>query len=503
MDHDGVHGMDLSGRSSLTLGPSDADSDAQRSYERQFSSDADVVVVTHAMLGRDLLSRYVATSKERKRQGMTVDAALAPAERWLAANQQRLEVETGGEGRLPDHRNLIVDEAHLLRESIESSMSTSISLCALIRQCAALAKCPSKPVPDKAMKQMRLIRGELIARAEENGSSIRMSWSREDPLQSIVTRLGTALSTIRTTKVRSDLEHDAIGVARARYAIEESIRARDAVSTIFEWSPVRAFPSITVGRRNLRSELDFLWNRLDSAALVSATLYTDNVAGPSLGYMSNRLHVPAKSVIAFPPIIANWIRRPVKAFIPALATVQQLEPGDDVLRLNAIAAHIVRIAEGDPRGTLVLSTSRADSAALTERLRILLGEERIIDGTTDRLTRLKDLHVSKARAGLRPVWLAQGPAWTGLDLPDDVIDALVITRLPFPKPDAAFGGERSHYGVDKIARMGMTVKQGVGRLVRIRNASPKTLHFLDGRIRTVKSAGMALALARSYGAEEF
>ncbi len=79
-------------------------------------------------------------------------------------------------------------------------------------------------------------------------------------------------------------------------------------------------------------------------------------------------------------------------------------------------------------------------------------------------------------------------AWTGLDLPDECLDTLVLTRLPYPRPTIVSDGKKGAYGAEKIAQMAMTFKQGIGRLVRVRNARPKKLWVLDGRIALLDNA---------------
>lgn len=486
----------------LILGPSDAGTESDRSYHAQFGQAHGILLVTHAMLARDLMTRFVATSRNRRKAGMQIDPRLSPQERWLLANLQRLEVETGDEGRLPDYRQIIIDEAHLMRDIFESSMRTGISLSMLVSQISALSKSSKGLVPAQALKEIKAIKAELSKSPKaQKGERIEINWNRETQFHQILSRLDTAIDLIKVDKAADDLEHQAIAIKRAKYAIQESLRARDSVSTIFEWSPVKSFPTISVGRRNLGSQFNLFWERLQSAALISATLYTENVTGPSVDYIAGRLSVPVARKQTFAPIPASWIKDSVTAMLPSRDTALELEPGNDKQRLDAIAQQIASI--DSETGMLVLSTSRADTQGLAKRLAQLTSPDRIIDGAEHTLSANKLHYIAKVKAGRKPIWLAQGPAWTGLDLADQLIDNLVITRIPFPVPDAIREGQKSHYGAHKVNQMAMTFKQGIGRLVRSRTASPKRLWILDGRILDLQSARGALKLVKSYTHKEF
>lgn len=473
----------------LALGPSDKNTAADLAYQAQFVDDADIFIVTHAMLARDLVARFIATSRQRHAENMTVPAHLTGADRWLCLNNQRLLCETGDEGRLPDYRRLIVDEAHLLRDNFDTALRTGISLTALLRHVESLSKSSKKPVPAAAKKAVKEVRDALSRHVDAHGGDrIQINWSQPGNYADLLEKLDSALGTIKTNKA-PEFESEVAAISQARHAIKESLRARSAVSTIFEWSPVAAFPTISIGRRHFLSEFGFLWNRLDSAALISATLYTENVGGPSIGYMAARLAVPADKRREFKPIRANWIKKPVSLI---LDKDEPIIPSDDPAGrsewLDTLAKRITELAS-DATGTLVLNTRRDDSRQLAVRLADLVDPIRIIDGTTGRMSALKQAYIRAARDQLSPIWLGQGPAWTGLDLPDDTLDLLIMTRLPFPPPDARDTANEtsSFYGADKIAKMAMTFKQGVGRLVRVRDAKPKRFALLDSRVLTLKN----------------
>jgi len=507
------HALDVAGVAmtiplSIALGPGEATTEPGLAYGTQFDEGADVLIVTHAMLARDLITRFIATNRARRVQGMNLDAEPDPQKRWLLANDQRREVETGDEGRLPDYRRLVVDEAHLLRDNIEGAMTTGIAINPLIRHVAALAAGSSAAVPAGTLTRLKKIKTDLSNHALKSaGESLIINWNDHRGLGDIVERLAEEVSRIKTGKTAAELKGDAIAVDRARYALNESLRARNHVRTKVEWSPVAAFPSIVVGRNFLGSELRMLWDRLESATLISATLYTENIAGPSMRHSAARLFVPEDRQMSFRPIEADWLREPVTAWLPENASAARLIPDDGQGRADWIEALVEHISTTESLcdGTLVLSTSRSLTHDVAVGLARIIGEDRVIDGSSMRLSAGRARYVSDQRAGRRPVWLSQGPAWTGLDLPDESIDTLFITRLPYPRPEAedTSGARTQIYGATQVSAMMMTLKQGIGRLVRIRGARPKRMIMLDGRILDGKRSKGALALIGKYRIETF
>jgi ATP-dependent DNA helicase DinG len=99
---------------------------------------------------------------------------------------------------------------------------------------------------------------------------------------------------------------------------------------------------------------------------------------------------------------------------------------------------------------------------------------------------------SRHRAGVRPVLLGLGTAWTGVNFVDEsaqpgddfLLTDLVILRLPL-------GLNRTTAMTSRIDRMGMypiinealiILKQGLGRLIRRDGLTDRRLWVLDGRI---------------------
>jgi CRISPR type IV-associated DEAD/DEAH-box helicase Csf4 len=123
-----------------------------------------------------------------------------------------------------------------------------------------------------------------------------------------------------------------------------------------------------------------------------------------------------------------------------------------------------------------------------------LHETRLIDqGPNESIARIKNTFVEMARKGNRPIWLATGGAWTGLDLTDEgvtdptednLLTDLVIVRIPL-------GRSRSVAHQIRVEKLGLEeeffaaallLRQGIGRLIRREGVQNRKLWFLDGRI---------------------
>jgi CRISPR type IV-associated DEAD/DEAH-box helicase Csf4 len=97
--------------------------------------------------------------------------------------------------------------------------------------------------------------------------------------------------------------------------------------------------------------------------------------------------------------------------------------------------------------------------------------------------------------GKKPVWLATGAAWTGLDLRDEeteeALQDWILTDLVIPR--CPMGRNRTAAHVARVSRLGFeqelldaafTLRQGLGRLIRREGLKKRNIRFLDGRTYT-------------------
>jgi ATP-dependent DNA helicase DinG len=113
------------------------------------------------------------------------------------------------------------------------------------------------------------------------------------------------------------------------------------------------------------------------------------------------------------------------------------------------------------------------------------------------------------RAGIRPIWIATGAAWTGLDVTDatapasedNAIQSLFILKLPFDQRDVSQGGLHFH---NVMAKCLFKLKQGIGRLVRRPGRNNMQVVIFDGRLYSSKHKYYAIRnyLDQNYEKEE-
>jgi CRISPR type IV-associated DEAD/DEAH-box helicase Csf4 len=288
-------------------------------------------------------------------------------------------------------------------------------------------------------------------------------------------------------------------IKRWRYALEQICSYKFDARVTF--SPKLRLPSVTVGPSYLRHYFDALWESCESACLLSATLYTCEKPGQfSSRYLRLKLCLPSDRALDTKPFIAPWIydTPTVHTVAPASAEAFAYPGGEAPAELekwfDTIAHSLSIIANDAAGGTLVLCNSYADTEALGGRLDSI--KRRLIVQTRDNSVKaLTAVFKVKARDGERPVWIATGPAWTGLNLRDElaenaaddrILTDLVITRSPMGRNRTAAHMSRvSTLGFEhELLDAAFTLRQGLGRLIRREGLQDRRIWFLDGRIHT-------------------
>lgn len=142
-------------------------------------------------------------------------------------------------------------------------------------------------------------------------------------------------------------------------------------------------------------------------------------------------------------------------------------------------------------GVLVLCTAYADVRALETNLRDLLGERLVAQAPGRRFQGLLNDFRRIHAKGLRPVLIGVGTAWTGVDLSDSEVSPeqdtlltdLVITRLPVSLNSSLSMQQRVNaMGLYPLVNETLlTLKQGLGRLIRRDGVTSRHIWFLDGR----------------------
>lgn len=459
---------------------------AQKSYARQYDTDAQVIVATHALLARDVAART------GRRADDEIDAAAV-----AVANERRIRLETAEDRILPEWRHLVVDEAHQLASGFMMALTSHLSFHRLLRildERASSGAEISEDALDKLHRAVALHEGSPprgLRRTQRLSMELRhhsrLVRQIERCIPEDASRLGAE---------PSDTDY----LARFRDAAVLAQRGRRLVAPSITWSDVQGRLGLSITPLSFLRQLDFCFRSCRTAALLSATLYAHDDDLPE-EHVVRQLALPAERVRAHDAIPADWATRTVTLHLPSEAASAMLNPtrrdwGD------ALAVAVANAAEVGG-GTLVLATSHETVAALAGRLadhgpRVMTTDDRGVAAAAERFA-------SAARRGDRPIWIATGPAWTGLDLPDDVVDALVVTRLPYGLANPILHEHltatvRSRAGFrDMETDMLKVLRQGIGRLVRDRAATrPRALWIADGRIVGHVAGARALTSLREY-----
>ena len=435
---------------------------AEEEYQRLRSGlhEANLVICSHAMLAVDLRQRRIAP-----------DATTI----------------------LPNYGYLIIDEAHLLESSVAAVESVSFSpftLRSLVRDLEKIGN-------QKTRAKVADICSEIIhqGRAFKSGATVSPHQWNAQGYQSPpiiahymreLERLKEALDDLLKGKKPNGnaLVNSLIGV---RATIHRILSKKYTLRV--DVSPVRKYPSFCAGPYSVDYVFEQLWAQpfLVGAALASATLVLPGGVGAS--HIQKLLVIPSSRADIHVPVVPRWVTDPVTLHLPADPSAwlppqeTQFEEGAEDALNRAIEAWTEKLGElarrvlkDSQKGTLLLATSYETIELLEEMLEGL--EDRVVaqrPGVPFANTRQRFMEL--VAAGKRPIWLATGQAWTGLDLGDALSDE-IVTRLPFPGRGSRVSAGRGASKYDTA----FTFRQGNGRLVRGEGASDKRLWVADGRI---------------------
>jgi len=397
---------------------------------------------------------------------------------------------------------LLIDEAHQFEQNVANVHSDGLSLYSLV------SRLKHSKSPAKAVKAVHQLTEFLQTPALEGDSNINIVQSSDSVKNGIKSHLNQ-LASILKSKTYSNV--DRINIVRRVIANTQSaLEGTSSDSAYISFSPDRRYPTISTGKSNLGLVLGSLWKEIHGGAvLASATLYIKNQYGEDkCDYICDILAIPSSRLHITAPVIAEWMTSIPQLHTPSETAAKLIarpffNKGDSIEAyeilverwLNSLAAKINKVADNAKGGTLVLATSYAQLSVLNGHLigsgipseRIFMQERNKKISATEQAFR--EAH----KNGLRPIWLALGAAWTGLDLKetnaeieDTVLTDLVILCCPIGMNRTntmnARIEARSMNPIIKEALM--MLKQGLGRLMRDPTQTDRNIWFLDGRIFT-------------------
>lgn len=438
----------------------------------------------------------VMTMRERARN---LDGIILCSHMMLAAAQR-----SRWNGGLPPPKCILIDEAHLFESAVTRVNSVQLSLfsirVSLMRFQATNSKGPSAP----ATVALREI-GRLGAALQPLGEvSKRGSVVLSDPEaisdKALADILGSmaALRGRLGSKAMRGMQH----LELYRGALDGVIRGleRKAFDKVqLQLSPVRGYPSIQSGPANVGMQLRDLWKTAEGGVgLVSATLYAMGEDGEyHCDYIRNVLSVPLARAATPPPAREAHITAIPTVHTVGVASFATFVPPaerteDEDQWAATLAGAISRIAASARGGTMVLCTAYEDVRRLGNHLAETLGDRLVVQTPDHRFVAYVAQYKGKHAQGLRPVLIGAGVAWTGIDLVDSTVAPeedwmltdLVVARLPINlNHSSTTRGRTAYMGLYPVINEALlSLKQGLGRLVRRDGVTDRNIWVLDGRI---------------------
>jgi Rad3-related DNA helicase len=321
---------------------------------------------------------------------------------------------------------------------------------------------------------------------------------------------------------------------------------RQGQRVTLRFSPDRHYPSLVFGASNVGAFIGALWkNAKHGGAAVSATLTTrkwDGSGAIDSSYITRLLAIPPGRAETAQPVVSAWLTDTPTLFTPTRRSAQALcvpsQPSkragrDEWVTYQAklaawhgqIAVRSRMIANNAAGGTLVLCTSYKTVNELALRLTndLKFNHDRLVRAEPGLpFARLDAAFRELYKAGIKPVLLGVGTAWTGIDFRDEsvsdqmahldlLLTDMIITRLPINLNRTPTMQQRFDDSGFRAINMETQImfKQGLGRLIRRENLVNRNLWLLDGRPaipETLKVHGLAAsieAILKSYRHREF
>lgn len=408
-------------------------------------------------------------------------------------------------GALPAPNCLLIDEAHLFESSVARLNSQQLSLFSLrvsLRRFQTTNSTGPNSTTSLALRELVKL-GELLQPIGEQARGGGAVLSDPDTLSADA--LSTILLSLNGLRARmqSKMLRGVQHILQYQQAMDGVVRGlqREASDKVeLRLSPLRGYPSITSGPRSVAMQLRDMWKTAaGGVALVSATLYAMGEDGEHhCDFMRNVLAVPMDRIATPPPVRESHITAIPTVHTLGAASYEHFVPPSNRSDLSAepwkskMAKAIREVSTAARGGTLVLCTAYEDVQDLAARLAPDLGDRLVAQTPGHRFGYFLARFKEKSAAGLRPVLLGTGVAWTGVDLADSsvapaddwLLTDLVLTRLPINLNRSTTAQNRSaNMGLYPVTNEALlSLKQGLGRLIRRNGVTDRNIWMLDGRI---------------------
>lgn len=406
--------------------------------------------------------------------------------------------EAGGSEEADQVRDLIEDRVRPALSTARAWFARLVdAVDAVLPAEETTARLGTPPLGELAERETvrEALDGTLVGFAELGRHLARVRALAEER-EALVERLGGRLLNVQSVERRVDAAGSALRtVLDADPGDRDFVRWVERRGRLPRGNLVFAAAPIDVGPL-LRSAL---FEKVDSAALLSATLTTDQ----GFRFVRSRIGLEASSLDGDRAVVEHVAPSPFDFTSQALLTiptdVAPPETSSDTFQRQT--AEWIRVLAGlSGGGVLALFTSHRSLRKVAELLRAAGIESRwplFVQGDGDR-SRLLDAF-RDARNG---VLLGTASFWEGVDVPGDPLRALLLEKLPFRVPsepitaarlEALEAAGRNSFQEFMLPHAALRLKQGFGRLIRSRSDRGAVV-LLDSRVLT-RRYGRALRAA--------
>jgi len=406
---------------------------------------------------------------------------------------------------VPEPKTLIIDEAHQLESNYANIYSSKLSLSSFRHDLNMFVSkgMKGKTIAQKTSKELSLlIKG--VQSIESGDGSDRIEVTEEKLGSYFSSMLGTvkSLHGLMSNKLLEQISKMPFYKPVVR-DLERILSKVSQDKAYIEFSPSRRFPSLLVGKSDISGILGALWKTAENGAmLMSATIFvTDRFGNHKSDYFCMNNALPASRTNQLNPFISPWVTSVPTLHTPSEGHIKMLSRPSfkegshlEIAWLEYLTNQIIPILDKAKGGTLILATSYSQVNTITKELaKYNIDENRIVaQSANSKFMVYENAFRSKHKQGIRPVLIALGAAWTGVNLKDNSCDPshdtmltdLVITCLPIGLNRSCTQLSRidrySMYPIEQEALM--LFKQGIGRLMRHKDQVNRHLWILDGRI---------------------
>jgi ATP-dependent DNA helicase DinG len=425
----------------------------------------------------------------------------------VITNHSLLAVDMLAGGRiLPEHKLLIIDEAHELAERVSSAAQAELT----------------PEIIDRTARRLRsLVDEERTGAISEAGDALSVGLTELPPgrlTDGLPSILGEALTLLDAAARRT---YEAIGDVKSDD--QDAITKQQARTTLGDLA-------LVAQRLLAQSDRDVTWTERDDRGRRAVVVAPLSVADTLRTHLfSERTVIATSATLALGgqfTTVAASLGLPVQpAGSAAKPPAEDAEPDDgaelgwrslDVgSPFDYVRQGILYVAAHVPRPTASgLSDAAAEElvslvTALGGRTLGLFSSRRAAERAAEVLRERTKLTVLLQGEQSLPLLVRQFreeqsscllgvmSLWQGVDVPGDACQLVVIDRLPFPRPDEPLAAARaaavdaaggSGFASVSVPIAAVRLAQGVGRLIRS-SADRGVVAVLDSRLETARSYG--------------